>query len=490
MRVLSILAALSLLSIGLAAATTGVDYGPEWWAPGDGRVFPAKADYTNAEGDLRVLLEGGAIETKDHAFFTPQGPDGRACVTCHQPADGMALSAKTAQKRWDQTGGKDALFASYDGSNCPTLPQGERASHSLLLDHGLIRIQRPWPPKQWEGRPVKPDFTIEVMRDPWGCETGKVYGLNAGNISVYRRPRSVANLKYALSAGFSYDPKEGMALRKDAQGNWIGGNLMADGRADTLDDQMHEAGLAHLRLTAAMSEAERAQIVDFEKRIFTAQQTSRKGGWLDVGGATGGPQALLDGMAGRLGSIGTPVWSEFAAWDEPTDGTDEQKAWRQSVARGAKVFRDRTFLIDNSAGITSPMGFGNPVRNSCVFCHNMSQTGMDVAPGQVDIGTLIETYAEPAPHLPLFRITCKKPHRNYGRVILTTDPGFALTTGRCADVGRVTIQNMRGMAGRAPYFSNGSARDAAGVVDFYDRRYRIGYTAQERQDLINLLNAL
>ncbi len=155
-----------------------------------------------------MLLEGGAIETKNHAFFTPHGPDGRACITCHQPADGMALSAQTVRKRWDDTGGKDPLFAGYDGSNCPTLPRGERASHSLLLDHGLIRIQRPWPPKTWQGRPVKPDFTIEVVRDPWGCETGKVYGLKAGNISVYRRPRAVANLKYALAAGFPMIPRK------------------------------------------------------------------------------------------------------------------------------------------------------------------------------------------------------------------------------------------------------------------------------------------
>lgn len=484
-----VLITLGLAGIALTAAGQDGGYGPSWWAPGEGGVFPATADYDNSEGTLRVLLSGGAMATKDHAFFTPQGPEGRACVTCHQPADGMALSAQTARQRWDDTGGKDPLFAAYDGMNCPALPAGDRASHSLLLDHGLIRIQRPWPPKDGDGRPVKPDFTIEVVRDPWGCESGKVYGLKAGNISVYRRPRPVANLTYATAAGFAYDPKEGMALRKDAHGRWMAGNLMADGRADTLDAQMNEAGATHLRLTAAMTDAERAQVADFERRVFTAQQTSHTGGALNHG-ATGGAEALRDGEPGRLGSIGTPVWSEFAGWEKASDGTPEQNAWRQSVARGAKVFRERTFLIDNSAGINSPIGFGNPVRNSCVFCHNMSQTGMDVAPGQVDIGTTVEPYADAAPHLPLFKVTCQVPHRHYGRVIYTTDPGFALTTGRCADVGRVTIQNMRGLSGRAPYFANGSAKDAAAVVDYYDRRYRIGYTAQERQDLINLLNAL
>lgn len=46
----------------------------------------------------------------------------------------MSLSAATARERWAATGGKDALFAVYEGSNCPTMPQAERASHSLLLN--------------------------------------------------------------------------------------------------------------------------------------------------------------------------------------------------------------------------------------------------------------------------------------------------------------------------------------------------------------------
>jgi cytochrome c peroxidase len=148
------------------------------------------------------------------------------------------------------------------------------------------------------------------------------------------------------------------------------------------------------------------------------------------------------------------------------------------------------FLITDSSGINS-MGFGNPVRNSCVFCHNMSQMGNDVAPGQVDLGTTTRPFADPAPHLPLFRITCTgAPHPYYGRVIYTHDPGFALTTGRCADVGKITLQSMRGMTGRAPYFSNGSAADLRAVIDYYERRYNIGYTEQEKQDLVNLMGAL
>lgn len=484
-----------IAGFGLFALVAGAraDHGANsWWEPDSGRVFPAEVDYRDPSGTLRVLLQGGPMTTAGHPFFTAIGPDGRACVTCHQPEDGMSLSAATAERRWQETGGKDPLFAAYDGSNCPTLPQGDRASHSLLLDHGLFRIQRPWPPRDASAKPITPDFTIEVVRDPWGCDSGK-YAPERGSISVYRRPRPVANLKYLLAVGFAYDPKQGMPLSLDPEtGKPMSGNLMADARTLTLDGQMRDAAATHLQITKHLTPTQMRQIADFEQRVFVAQQADAKGGALDQGGATGGPRHLQESKAGMLGSIGQPVWSEFAAWEKPEKGlSKEQAAFRASVARGAKVFREKTFLISDSAGINSPIGFGNPVRNSCVFCHNMSQMGNDVAPGQVDLGTTNQPFADPMPWLPLFRITCTgKPHPHYGRVIYTSDPGYALTTGRCADVGKITLQSMRGLAARAPYFSNGSAKTLRDVVDFYDRRYDIGYTEQEKQDLVNLMRAL
>lgn len=485
-------------ALGLAAASvaSGQAAPDGWWAPGEGRVFPAELDYPNEHGVVRTLLVGGPLDTKGHPFFEPLGPNGRACVTCHQPADAMSLSAATARRRWDETGGTDPLFAAYDGSNCPSLPQGERASHSLLLDRGLIRIERKWPVTEFNGERVTPDFTIEVVRDPNGCNSGPAHGPKAGNISVYRRPRPVANMKYLLAVGFAYDPKQGYALPLDPDtGRPMSGNIMADNRAGNLRLQMEDAGATHLEMLRRLSPGERKVIEDFELRVFTAQQVG-KGGAVDSLGATGGPAKLRDSEPGALGSIGVPVWSEFQAWEEipaeeaarlsPTD-----LAFRQSVARGARVFRDRMFLISDSAGINSRMGFGNPVRNSCVFCHNMTRMGNDVAPGQVDLGTTTLPFADPWEDLPLFRITCLgKPHPHYGRVIHTYDPGFALTSGKCADVGKITLQSMRGLAARAPYFSNGLAKDLRGIVDYYDRRYNIGYSEQEKQDLVNLMSVL
>lgn len=481
----------------LLVAATMPDAQPQWWAPGEGHTVAEQSDYPNQQGVLRLLLTGGPLATKGHPFFEPIGRNHRACVTCHQPADAMSLSARTANERWQATAGKDPLFAAYDGSNCPTLPQPDRASHSLLLTRGLFRIERPWPVKNWNGKPVEPDFRIEVVRDPNGCNSGPHYGPAAGTISVYRRPRPIANMKYLLAVGFPFDPKQGLALPRDPEtGAVLSGNLMADGRAATLNAQMRDASATHLGMLGQMSPAQLTVISDFERRIYAAQQSSTKGGALDTMGASGGPARLRDSHAGALGDIGTPVWSEYAAWDKiaPADAatlSPQQLAFRQSVARGARVFRDKTFLISDSAGINSPMGFGNPVRNSCVFCHNMSQMGNDVAPGQVDLGTTTLPFADAMPDLPLFQITClKAPHPHYGRVFYTMDLGFALTTGRCADAGKITLQSLRGLAARAPYFSNGLAKDLRGVVDYYDRRYNIGYTEQEKQDLVNLMSVL
>jgi len=466
-----------------------------WWASGEGRIFLGVSDIDNDAGRLRIILEDGPIPTRGHPFFEPVGPYGRACVTCHQPADGMSLSLHSVRRQWERYGYLDPLFAAFDGSNCPDLPQEQRASHSLLLDHGLIRIPRPWPPRDHAGNPVTPDFSIEAVHDPTGCNFSPRWGLAAPvpMISVYRRPRPVANFKYVLAMGFAIDPKQGLPLPVDAAGQPHSGNLMADRRVLTLEAQAYDALGEHHGMRTHLPADEIARIVDFESRIYLAQQYSRSGGYLDEGGAQGGPLLLRDSPAGRLGSQGVALWSEFDAWGDDVDPSlpTEQREWRASVARGAKIFRERTFLISNSAGINSRIGFGNPVRDRCAFCHNMSQMGMDVAPGQVDLGTTTQPFAESQPHLPLFKITCTgAPHPHYGPLIMTHDPGFALTTGRCEDVGKITLQSMRGLAARAPYFSNGSAKTLREVIEYYDRRYNIGYSEQEILDLVHLMEAL
>ena len=77
-----------------------------------------------------------------------------------------------------------------------------------------------------------------------------------------------------------------------------------------------------------------------------------------------------------------------------------------------------------------------------------------------------------------------------GQTLRTTDPGWGLVTGRCADVGKFKVPTLRGLAGRPPYFHNGSAATLDDVVDSYDRRFAIGLSPAERGDLVAFLRAL
>jgi cytochrome c peroxidase len=49
---------------------------------------------------------------------------------------------------------------------------------------------------------------------------------------------------------------------------------------------------------------------------------------------------------------------------------------------------------------------------------------------------------------------------------------------------------LRGLAARAPYFHNGAGASLSQVVNFYNKRFLIGLTAQQMQDLLNFLQTL
>ncbi len=87
-------------------------------------------------------------------------------MNCHQLTYGMSVSVAGLLERWRSTDGKDPVFAAFDGSNCPGLPQDQESSHSLLLKRGLFRIPLSWPPKNTDGSPKPVEFTIEVATPP------------------------------------------------------------------------------------------------------------------------------------------------------------------------------------------------------------------------------------------------------------------------------------------------------------------------------------
>ena len=470
-----------------------------WWPEGGGGRLPQRAEFDDLDGRFGFLNGSGEFDTKGHPFFEPIGGNGRACVTCHQPSAAMSLSLDTIRGRWKAAGSKDPMFAAFDGSNCPNLPQDDIGSHSLLLNRGVFRIALPWPPRDDHyGHAVVPEFSIEVVRDPTGCNTDRKFGLksNAPTISVFRRPRPLINLGFVTAPPFQQlNIKTGMPTLRDPEtGQRSSMQLMADNREPSLKSQARNAVLGHLQ-GQPVDDAVLEKIVDFERNLYGAQLFASKGGKLDELPGLG-PDALMNGVPknGKSTANGfnadARLFYSMEDWRR-SDGSS-QGDFRASVARGYDVFFLRPFFLRNMVGVNN-VGMGNPYKSTCAFCHNTTLTAMDRVPGWMDIGSVNLPAADPAPDLPVFKITCRRdvdPHPYLGRVIYTHDPGRALITGRCVDVGAINIQQFRGLAARAPYFSDGSARTLSDLVDFYDRRFDIGLTPQDKLDLANFLSVL
>jgi hypothetical protein len=503
------------VSVGAPPAVPTSSY---WITPGQGGAIGAQTRYHDAVGEVEVLLAQGPVNPRSNAFFEALGSNGRGCVTCHQPGSGMGLSAEAVRRRWRETQGKDPLFAAIDGSNCPSLPQDQESSHSLLLKRGLFRVSLPWPRAAGpDGSPVEPEFTVEVVRDPTGCNMDPKYGLKSADphISVYRRPRVAANLKYlAVDAGGEifggagpFNAKRlGMVMDRDPEtGRYSAMNIMSDARFPTLKMQARDASRDHLQVKQPLSDEQLQSIVEFESQVYAAQGTDLWGDDFSLAGSPSalGARNLQQSPSGVLGdNFGNPAFKSFAGWKEGTvPVSDAQASFRASVIRGYDVFLNRPFWIRDVTHINT-VGLGNPAKRTCVTCHNLQMVGTDASAGWGDLGTTNEPWADAAissptydsqPELPLFKVVCKaeaRPHPFLGRVIFTHDPGRALISGKCYDVGSIVMGQLRALAARAPYFASGSAEDLRAVVDFYDRRFNIGLSAQERTDLVNFLSVL
>ena len=121
---------------------------------------------------------------------------------------------------------------------------------------------------------------------------------------------------------------------------------------------------------------------------------------------------------------------------------------------------------------------------TCTTCHNTPNVGNHSTSLPLDLG--LTTAAVRTPDLPLYTFR----NTTTGEVIQTTDPGRALITGKWRHMSLFKGPILRGLAARAPYFHNGFAATLADVVEFYDGRFNIGLTGQDKSDLIAFLKAL
>jgi cytochrome c peroxidase len=175
----------------------------------------------------------------------------------------------------------------------------------------------------------------------------------------------------------------------------------------------------------------------------------------------------------------------FDDWNDPSAQfrRDPRGRARAAIARGEQLFNSMPIAISGVAGLNDVTGLP-VIHGSCSSCHNSPNIGNHSMALPVNIG--IADASRRTPDMPLYTLT----NRSTGQVVQTTDPGLAMITGKWADIGKFKGPILRGVAARAPYFHNGAAATLGDVVDFYDTRFNIHMSGQQKNDLVAFLSAL
>jgi cytochrome c peroxidase len=452
---------------------------------------------------------GGGID-QTGLFFQSLGTNGRSCASCHQPSDGMSVSALDVQLRFDLTGGTDPIFRTVDGSNCDhnidvSTRQGRYSAYSLLRTRGLIRI--------FLAVPSSANYAVTAVNNPYACNETAV-------ISQYRRPLPATNLPFLSTV--MWDGRESSPLTGTTK--ILFANYPASLQSD-LAHQSLDATVIHAQGNGTRpTPTEQQEIVNFEVALFTAQSFGLLTGPLNFAGANGGPiplttlpffisinssiHALLPNGPEQPAGLVTPgdgqftsnIFNLYNAWS----GLPSYD-FRASVARGQNIFNTRPITITGVAGINDDVSQGGLVSGgipsltgTCGTCHDTPNVGNHSFPTPLNIGTSDLSPSNPSlnlgqldisylPHITVCQLVNGLPSSNCKT---TSDLGQALIDGNFDHVGKIKGPILRGLSARAPYFHNGSAQTLLDVVHFYENRFGLVLSPQDELDLFNFLSVL
>jgi len=285
---------------------------------------------------------------------------------------------------------------------------------------------------------------------------------------------------------------------------------MWDGREASLASQATDATNGHAQATTPPTPDQVSQIVAFETGVLAAQSVDDRARNLDGAGATGGPgflpatvAAFFPGINDPLGGNpkGTPftsvIFTLYDAWTSLTGSWENER--RAQIARGQAVFNTKPIAINGVAGLNDVVGQPT-ISGFCGTCHDSPNVGNHSVKLPINIGIagfgpldpIKGTGAAPVldiDGLPVFTVSCDSGPLK-GTTYTVTDLGRAMISGQCADIGKFKGPILRSLAARAPYFHNGSARTLTDIVTFYDQRFKIGFTEQEKKDLAAFLASL
>jgi hypothetical protein len=459
------------------------------FAPNGGLpAVPNLVPTVNDSGFAATFTKTGVID-RTGPFFQNLGINGRSCSSCHIQGEGWTITPRGVQERFEKTNGTDPIFRLVDGSNSPLADvstlEARRIAYSMLLNKALIRVGI--------GIPAGAEFELAAVDDPYGFASAK-------ELSLFRRPLPTANMDFLSTV--MWDGRE--TILDPAGVDCVLGTTNCFATLHfTLGNQSNSATVGHSEATLPINEAQRKAIVDFQTDLFTAQIFDREVGYLTAQGARSGVVALSrqtfyfginDTLVGdyRTQAPFTPTaMTMYDAWGSAAPDVsighaqlrDRVASARKAVTRGQALFNSKPIQIRDVKGLNDALGVPT-IAGTCTTCHNSPNIGNHSVPLPLDIG--LADASRRTPDMPLYTLR----HKTTGETIQTTDPGRALISGKWSDIGRFKGPILRALATRAPYFHNGSAKDLREAVDFYDTRFGMGLSVDEKNDLVAFLRTL
>ncbi len=445
----------------------------------------ALAAAVNPGGVAETVTTTGTID-RSTSFFQRLGTNDRTCETCHSANQGWTLTPLGATTAFITTGGHDPLFLPHDEGARPdadltTFFQRLVDFAPTVLARGLTRFTRT--------NPATSEYDVTAVSDPSGFSTTAAF-LN------FRRPTPTANEALVSSVTWTAGP----GLVRTSLSGLVGG-------AANLHEQRDPT-------TPVPADVVQAQD-DFQLGIFFAQSIDAAAGRLDSDGATGGPTNLMNqpfhigiNDIQNLDPSGQPfsskVFNLFDAWavyaqdgDHDHDHAQACSPWvandrnhrrrvaaaRAAIYRGQEIFNNTTFTVTGVNGLNDVLG-QPAVTATCSTCHNSPNVGGHSVVRMFDVGTADQPNCDAL--LPL--VTVK--NKTTGETRTVCDLGRANSSHKWAEIGTFRAPPLRGLAARPPYFHDGQAARIEDTVDYFDRRFQIGLSDDQKSDLAAFLRAL
>lgn len=487
-----------------------------------------------------------------NAFFDPSvGTNGQACVTCHQPNQALSIGVPTIQQAFAASDGTDPLFRLNDTADRPdadvSSTEARATAYKLFLDLGVVRIG-----KQFKGN-SNPDNLLTTLSDfrvehqdtaqfgPLPNFINDPQHPGIATLSLFRRP--LVNTNVNFDSAVLWDGRDSIATIQSSQVPKAISSLLLGPQTNLQANQ---------EIADFMTQVFTDQVVDFGAGS-TSALGAQGGVQNMVAMANDPARPCLYAVAfPQIPSGTTPTRTPFTpatctavddnnphtfgsdifdAWANQPDNNNGAAAQRAAIVRGQEIFNNAVLtqppdlngkLLDVGSIANGGVNADHPDRlpagapMHCTTCHASHNLGNNPNPNFIGrigtdsldiLGNLVATRGTQDPRvanilanaqkLPLY---CLRPNSNptgfdvapcgtMAGDVKTTDPGRAMVTGLIADTGKFKPPILRNLAGRGPFFHAGTAKTLFDLIDFYDARFQINLTQQQKNDLAAFLEA-